>query len=218
MRWILVAVVMILSSGQVLAQGRSCSDFTLGPNQQIDACNATISRFFNAGNPTIRLTRADTARYYNLFLNRGAAYARSGDAVRSKADFQTAVALATAFEKVGRSSPDEFNDRCWARAVANIELDRALADCNESLRLRPGSAGALDSRALVYLRLGQAENAIKDYDAVLRINPKQAPSMYGRGIAKLRLGDIEGAKADVFGGETLTPGTRVRFTAYGFAD
>ena len=217
MRWILVAVAMILSSGQALAQGRSCSDFTLGPNQQIDACNATISRFTDAGSATIRITRADTVRY-NLYLNRGAAYARSGDAVRSKADFQHAVALVTAFEKGGRSSPGDFNDRCWARAVANVELDRALADCNESLRLRPRSAGTLDSRGFVYLRLGQAENAIKDYDAALGIDPKQAPSMYGRGVAKLRLGDIEGAKADLFGAESLSPGTRMRFIAYGVAD
>ena len=216
MRWLLVAVAMILSSGQALAQGRSCSDFTLGPNQQIAACNAMISRFTDAGSATIRITRADMARY-NLYLNRGAAYARSGDAVRSKADFLHAVALATAFEE-GRSSPGNFNDRCWARAVANVDLDRALADCNESVRLRPGSAGALDSRALVHLRLGQTENAIKDYDAALRINPKQAPSLYGRGIAKLRLGDVEGAKADLFGAEALSPGTRVRFAAYGFAD
>lgn len=110
------------------------------------------------------------------------------------------------------------NERCWARAVANVELDLALADCNEGLRLRPSSAATLDSRALVYLRLGQTDDALKDYEAALSISPKAAASLYGRGIAKLRLGDVEGAKADLFLAETLKPGTHVEFTAYGLTE
>jgi hypothetical protein len=32
------------------------------------------------------------------------------------------------------------------------------------------------------------------------------------------LGDVEGAKADLFLAETLAPGTRVEFMAFGFTD
>jgi tetratricopeptide (TPR) repeat protein len=217
-RTLLVAIVVTLSSAQAHAQGRSCSDFTLGPNQQISACNALITRFNDAGSATIRITRADTARY-NLFLNRGAAYARSGDSVRAKADFERAVNLTTeALEEGGKPLLTEYNRSCWARAVTNIELDLALLHCNEALRLAPDAAFILDSRGFLFLRLGKTEDAIKDYDAALRTRPKQGSSLYGRGIAKFRLGDIEGAKADLFLAETLRPGTRVEFTAFGFAD
>src|SRR5215471_8613239 len=33
-----------------------------------------------------------------------------------------------------------FNARCWARAIAGRDLQQALADCGESLRLRPNDA------------------------------------------------------------------------------
>src|SRR5262249_28922617 len=45
------------------------------------------------------------------------------------------------------------NNLCWTRAILG-ELEAALADCNESLRLRPNDAGTLDSRGLIYLKMG----------------------------------------------------------------
>ena len=41
-------------------------------------------------------------------------------------------------DQVIRLKPDSelaFNNRCWARAVLNKELDRALSDCNEVLHI-----------------------------------------------------------------------------------
>src|SRR5262245_3908335 len=136
---LLIAVAMTSYSPEAHAQARSCSDFGQGPNQQIAACNAVISDFTDGGNAKIRIRGADRVRY-NLFLNRGAAYARLGDVEQSRSDFKRAIEMATeALEEGGKPLPDEYNRRCWARAVANVELDLALADCNESLRLRPGT-------------------------------------------------------------------------------
>ena len=123
-----------------------------------------------------------------------------------------------ALEEGGKPLPSEYQDRCWARAVANVELDLALADCDEAVRAAPRSAPVLDTRAFVYLRMGRNEEAIKDYDAALQGNTGLSASFYGRGVAKLRLGDVEGAKADLFRAETLRPGTRAQFTAFGLAD
>jgi tetratricopeptide (TPR) repeat protein len=212
----IIAGATMIAFVQAHAQVRSCSNFSLGPHQQIDACTALITRFASGGSTGILITAADRNRY-NLYLNRGAAYARLGDTFNSKADYERAIELATV--SVSRGGRDlAYNDRCWARAVANVELDLALADCNEGLRLRPRNAAVIDSRAFVYLRLGRTEDAIKDYDAALQIAPRAAASLYGRGIAKLRLGDVEGAKADLFQAETLRPGTRAEFAAFGFAD
>jgi tetratricopeptide (TPR) repeat protein len=216
-RLLLVTVAAMLCTAPAHAQ-RSCSDFTIGANQQIAACTSLITGFNDSDSARVRLPPADRNRY-NLFINRGAAFARNGDAERSKADFRRAVEMATeALEEGGNPLPGEYNRRCWARAVANVELDLALADCNEAVRLVPRSPAFLDSRAFVHLRSGRNEDAIKDYDTALRLNPRLPDSLYGRGLAKLRLGDAEGAKADLFLAESLRPGTRVQFMAFGITD
>ena len=69
------------------------------------------------------------------------------------------------------------------RALSD-QLPQALKDCNESLRLRPNDSNTMDSRGLVYLKLGQLDNAIADYEAVMKLNPKASGSLYGLGMAK----------------------------------
>ena len=60
-----------------------------------------------------------------------------------------------------------WNSRCWTRAVIG-QLQAALSDCNEALRLRPDFANALDRRGFVHLQSGRYDHAIADYDAALR--------------------------------------------------
>ena len=81
-----------------------------------------------------------------------------------------------------------LNARGWTRALWGKELDQALADCDQAVRLMPRTAALLDSRGLVHLRLGQFDASIADYDAALRQQPKIAWSLYGRGLAKLHKG------------------------------
>ena len=61
-------------------------------------------------------------------------------------------------------------------------LDRALADCNQALKLRPNDATILDSRAFTYLKMGRYKEALRDYDAALTIAPRAADSLFGRGV------------------------------------
>jgi len=101
--------------------------------------------------------------------------------------------------------PEALNDRCWARALAGIDLPAALADCNSAIRQRPGNMSIVDSRALVELRMGDTDKALHDYDAVIAKDPKSAWSLYGRGIAKQRKGDAAGAKADFEAAAAVSP-------------
>ena len=87
--------------------------------------------------------------------------------------------------------------RCWGRALLGEALDKALADCNGAVRSNAKGPGYLDSRGLVFLRLGQFDKSIADYNAALALQPKSAWSHYGRGLAKLKSGDAEGGKADL---------------------
>src|SRR5262245_8872758 len=118
----------MLSCGGAHAQ-ISCADFSLGANQQIAACSALINRFTDAQSSRIRIGEADRYRF-NLFLSRGTAFARNGDVERSLADFRRAIEMTNeALEEGGKPLPSEYQNRCWARAVANVELDLALVDC-----------------------------------------------------------------------------------------
>ncbi len=90
-----------------------------------------------------------------------------------------------------------LNQRCWARALWNRDLQLALGDCNDAAKRSPKSAAILDSRGLVKLRLGDYAGAIADFDAALVLSPKLAWSLYGLGVAKQRLGRGEEGKADV---------------------
>jgi tetratricopeptide (TPR) repeat protein len=93
-------------------------------------------------------------------------------------------------------------------------LEEALADCNEALRLKPDNAFTLDSRGLVYLKLGQFDRAIVDYDAALKLDPKLAGSNYGRGLAKLRQGDSRG-KEDITAARSMQADIADEFVRYG---
>lgn len=125
-----------------------------------------------------------------------------------------------------------LNSLCWLRAVANRDLHEALDDCDRALDLilhagdaefgtliRTGSADpdVLDSRGLVYLRLGKLNDAIHDYDAALRIDPKLATSLYGRGVAELRLSEKAQGQADLAAAGRLNGNVAQRFARMGLA-
>jgi len=107
-----------------------------------------------------------------------------------------------------------WNGRCWARAVLDA-LQPALADCNKALLIQPNDATALDSRGLIYLKMGQFDSAIADYNSALRIEPKMASALYGRGLARLKKGDSAGGNADVTAAKNLEKAIADDFAQYG---
>lgn len=108
-----------------------------------------------------------------------------------------------------------FNGRCWARALLDRDLDKALSDCNAALRLRPNVAAYLDSRALVRLRRGEFDKALADYNAALAVQPRNAWSLYARGIVEHRAGLTAQADADRAAALAINPTVAVRAKRYG---
>jgi tetratricopeptide (TPR) repeat protein len=101
-----------------------------------------------------------------------------------------------------------LNARCWERALLGKDLAEALKDCNAAIKMstKDESEGSiLDSRGLVYLRLGNYDKAIADYDAALKLKPKAAWSWYGRGIAKLRKSKPAEGQADMAEAQKIAP-------------
>ncbi|WP_216839162.1 DUF3857 domain-containing protein [Caulobacter sp. S45] len=101
--------------------------------------------------------------------------------------------------------PGSLNSICYSLAVQQMHLERALADCDAALKLRPDDAATLDSRGFVLMRLGRDGEALKAYDAALKINPDEANSLYGRGLVKGRLGQTADSKRDIAAALALGP-------------
>ncbi|MCE9524206.1 MAG: tetratricopeptide repeat protein [Alphaproteobacteria bacterium] len=142
------------------------------------------------------------AHYY-----RGNALLAKREYLKAIDDYDAALAIA----------PDDANalhERCWSRAVLAIQLEDALSDCNEALRIRPNDGETLGGRGFVYLRLGFYRTAILDYDAALDRKPDTAEFLYARGTAKIRAGEVEGGNADMAAARALEPDIAQTFATY----
>jgi tetratricopeptide (TPR) repeat protein len=96
-----------------------------------------------------------------------------------------------------------------------VRVQEAVADCDESLRLKPDVANTLENRGFAYLKMGEYGRAIADYDAGLRLDPSnKADYLYGRGLAKLKAGDATGS-ADVAAAKALHAKIDEEFASYG---
>jgi tetratricopeptide (TPR) repeat protein len=58
--------------------------------------------------------------------------------------------------------------------AAKGDLDKAIADHSQAIRLNPGFADAYSSRGSAYRRKGDFNRAIADIETALRINPNDA--------------------------------------------
>lgn len=113
------------------------------------------------------------------------------------------------------ANADLWNNRCWLRAVDGVELEYALGDCDEALRLAPGEAAYHDSRGLVHLKLGDYAAALADYEAALKARPNEAHFRFGRGLARLRLGMKAEGEADIAAAESAQQGIGALYASYG---
>ena len=93
--------------------------------------------------------------------------------------------------------PGALYRRCQLRAMWNLDLPLALADCNAALKSYPRDRSTLASRGLVYLRMGDYDNALSDYNDALRFGEDSPWTLYGRGVARLRKGRAAEGNADL---------------------
>ncbi len=76
------------------------------------------------------------------------------------------------------------------------ELDRALADSSEAIRLAPAQARAYANRGDVYRQQGDLERAMADLDEALRLDPTLTAAYTNRGLTHEARGNIEQARND----------------------
>jgi tetratricopeptide (TPR) repeat protein len=172
---------------------------------------------------------------FEALLSRGARLARQGDLAKARQDLELAaeqktpdgrarLRVAGAYERakdyadaiaqldaiVADKTTDELkvtalNGRCWDRALMNRDLDKALADCDQALRIAGVNPDVLDSRALVHMRRGELDLALADYDAAIKAQPPTAITLYARAAARLKKGRKADSEADIAAAKKLDP-------------
>jgi tetratricopeptide (TPR) repeat protein len=88
---------------------------------------------------------------------------------------------------------------------AQGDLDRALADQNEALALKPNSAIILFNRAVTWQSKRQTEHAISDYSEAIKLAPDFAMAYKNRGDAFFAIADYDRAIADYDSALRLQP-------------
>lgn len=189
-----------------------------------------------------RALRLDPANA-DAFFHRGVSHYERGAFDAAERDFEAALAADPNYRQaaqwrgyMGRAREDNYNarmvqitglieqrpndaalrnNRCWLRVTAGRELDQALADCNEAVRLEPDNQNALDSRGLVHYKLGQYDAALADYDAALKGDPERGHYLFGRALALSALGRSEDAQAVFDAAEAAEPGIAALYATYG---
>lgn len=86
------------------------------------------------------------------------------------------------------------------------ELDKAIADYTEAVRLDPAYVDALNNRGNVYNTRGEHDKAIADYNRVIAIRPRHAEAHYNRGNACIAQGNYQQAIADYAEAIRINPG------------
>ena len=148
------------------------------------------------------------ADYADAFDERGYAYRMLKDYDRAIADYTRALEI----------NPKMYVTqmrRCWVRAVANRELDLALADCDAALKANAKDKEGYESRAFVHFRKGDTAKALKDCETALAMDGKLPKALFLRGIMKTRGGDKKGGDADIAAAKLSDPEVANKFASYG---
>jgi TonB family protein len=81
-------------------------------------------------------------------------------------------------------------------ALHSGDLDSAISQFTEDIRLHPENGAAYDNRGFAYLQKGQVDKAIADFNVPIRMRPDDAHPYRNRAHAYEQKGDLSRAIAD----------------------
>ena len=76
------------------------------------------------------------------------------------------------------------------------QLDKAIAEYSEAIRLNPYHANARNNRGFAYKEIGEIDLALRDYDEAIKLMPEDDAPYLHRGLAYESKGDLDRAIND----------------------
>jgi tetratricopeptide (TPR) repeat protein len=122
--------------------------------------------------------------------NRGIARLRLNEFDKAIADFDACLQL------LPLNKADAYAHRGEARNFLTSNLDLALADLNEALRLNPRHGRAWSMRAANFSMRGDWDRALSDYNDSLQLDPNNVAALDNRGVVWEKKGNMDQALHD----------------------
>jgi len=125
------------------------------------------------------------------------------------ADYTKAIELKPQFAEayIGRAATKRIEDNLVLDeqqlgqisldvSEVNLDLDKAIADCNRALDLNPNLPDAYSNRGAVKALKHDIDGAIADCTKAINISPNFAEAYFDRASARITKSDLDGAIAD----------------------
>lgn len=142
------------------------------------------------------------------FYNRGYAHFSDRNYEKVLSDYSEAI-------KLEPNMPSAYGNRCLIRAITGNDLQLALADCDQALKLAPQSLDTRETRGFIHLKIGDPDTALAEYDIALKANPNRALALYGRGLAQIAKGQTALGEASKAAARSINPNVEQQFSIYG---
>jgi tetratricopeptide (TPR) repeat protein len=117
-------------------------------------------------------------------------------------------------ERATATTPTDFNNLCWTKAINDVLLESALDDCREALKRKPDSGPYEDSLGMALLKLGRLDEALTAYDKAVA-KQTGAASLMGRAFVYARKGDVKRAESDAAAARKMYADIDAQFAEYG---
>jgi lipoprotein NlpI len=141
-------------------------------------------------------------------------WSRCKDLDKADASIDSCTALIESGRESKANLAVALSNRCGSY-VNKGQFIRAIADCDEAIRLQPKLAEAWGNRGNAYRSSHEYDHALQDYDHALRLKKDFAGVYNGRGWAYRAQGNLDRAIRDFDQAIRLDPGLKFAFTGRG---
>src|ERR1044072_4575096 len=129
-----------------------------------------------------------------------------------------AIAACSKIISVSRTKTNDLASTYYNRAIAyrqKNDLDNALSDYNDAVKINPKHARAFNNRGTIYKEKGDLDRAIADFSEAVRLDAKFTAAYFNRGNAYDDKGDVDKALADLEAAIELDPRNAAALTVRG---
>jgi tetratricopeptide (TPR) repeat protein len=191
LRALLLGLVLLAAAGPARAAGDidTCRNSTAEPAERLTACESVITDEKITG------------------TSRAIAFWYRGDTLMKKRDYDGAIVAFTASHEIAPQNIMVINQRGIAYSYKGDD-ERALADYDLCLQLRPTFGSAYNNRGLIFMRRGELQRALDEFGlAVKHVGNDQSRYLhhYNRGRLQGLMKRYDASLADFAEAQKVNP-------------